>query len=326
MATRFRKSVKIAPGVRLNVSKSGISTSIGRRGATVNLSKRGTRITTGIPGTGLSTSKLYKATPKQPQKSRQYTKGEWAVALFIGAGTAGILAYSSSGGGRVLAAVACVGCLVGLASLQRAKPAASTGEPAAPVNEAAPPSQHAVTTSTWQERVAAIEAARSESPHPTPPSALVLGSLQDRIDHLADAAEARLQATIAEKAGDYDAAWQHLHDEKHHFLLHANKQKFSIQHTLALDSTVHEKMANILRKEKRHNDAFLHIAYWVTSQRHRPIKRHRDKFRAYYNRAESMSVSEDDAWSIIMTAPMLDFPQIQMIVQQWLRPASDLKE
>lgn len=59
MALRFRKSFKIAPGVRINVSKSGVSTSVGGKGYTANLSKRGTRVTAGIPGSGLSASKLY---------------------------------------------------------------------------------------------------------------------------------------------------------------------------------------------------------------------------------------------------------------------------
>ena len=59
MPLRFRKSFKIAPGIRINLSKSGVSTSIGKRGASVNLSKRGTRVTTGIPGTGISFSQLF---------------------------------------------------------------------------------------------------------------------------------------------------------------------------------------------------------------------------------------------------------------------------
>ena len=54
MGFRFRKSFKIMPGVRLNLSKSGLSTSIGGKGVTLNLSKRGVRSTAGIPGTGLS--------------------------------------------------------------------------------------------------------------------------------------------------------------------------------------------------------------------------------------------------------------------------------
>lgn len=54
MGFRFRKSVKIAPGFKLNLSKSGGSLSIGGRGATVNISSRGVRSTYSIPGTGLS--------------------------------------------------------------------------------------------------------------------------------------------------------------------------------------------------------------------------------------------------------------------------------
>lgn len=57
MAFRFQKRLKIAPGVRLNVSKSGVSTSLGGRGGTVNLSSKGVRTTVGIPGTGMSWSK-----------------------------------------------------------------------------------------------------------------------------------------------------------------------------------------------------------------------------------------------------------------------------
>ena len=57
MAFRFQKRVKIAPGVRINFSKSGVSTSLGGRGATVNLSSKGVRSTISIRGTGLSWTK-----------------------------------------------------------------------------------------------------------------------------------------------------------------------------------------------------------------------------------------------------------------------------
>jgi hypothetical protein len=50
MGWGFRKSIKIAPGIRINLSKSGISTSLGGKGFTYNT--RG-RITTSIPGTGI---------------------------------------------------------------------------------------------------------------------------------------------------------------------------------------------------------------------------------------------------------------------------------
>ncbi len=68
MGFRFRKSIKIMPGVRVNVSKSGFSTSVGGRGATMNVSKRGVRTTVGIPGSGLSYSTLHGKPKAKPQK------------------------------------------------------------------------------------------------------------------------------------------------------------------------------------------------------------------------------------------------------------------
>ncbi len=53
MAWNYRKRVKIAPGVHLNFSKNGVSTSIGPKGAKVTFGKNGTYMSTGIPGTGL---------------------------------------------------------------------------------------------------------------------------------------------------------------------------------------------------------------------------------------------------------------------------------
>lgn len=53
MAWNYRKRVKIAPGVHLNFSKNGVSTSIGPKGAKVSFGRNGTYMTTSIPGTGL---------------------------------------------------------------------------------------------------------------------------------------------------------------------------------------------------------------------------------------------------------------------------------
>ncbi len=53
MGFRFWRRMKIAPGVTLNLSKSGGSLSFGGRGAHYTIGSRGTRKTAGIPGTGL---------------------------------------------------------------------------------------------------------------------------------------------------------------------------------------------------------------------------------------------------------------------------------
>lgn len=54
MSLRFRRSLKIAPGIRLNFGKKGISASIGPRGAKITIGETGIRKTVGLPGTGLS--------------------------------------------------------------------------------------------------------------------------------------------------------------------------------------------------------------------------------------------------------------------------------
>src|SRR5579883_880752 len=54
MSWRFRQSFKIMPGVRLNLSKSGVSASIGGVPFTINAGSRGLYGTASIPGTGIS--------------------------------------------------------------------------------------------------------------------------------------------------------------------------------------------------------------------------------------------------------------------------------
>jgi hypothetical protein len=49
-----RRTIKVFPGLTLNLSKSGVSASVGVRGARVTVGKTGIRKTVGIPGTGLS--------------------------------------------------------------------------------------------------------------------------------------------------------------------------------------------------------------------------------------------------------------------------------
>lgn len=63
MGFRFRRSIKIVSGVRLNFSKSGTSVSVGGSGLhyTVGHGKR--RTTVGIPGTGLSYTAVRNASP-----------------------------------------------------------------------------------------------------------------------------------------------------------------------------------------------------------------------------------------------------------------------
>lgn len=81
MGIRYRKRVKVAPGVYLNLSKTGVSTTIKAvKGVSVNIGKNGTYLNTGIPGTGLySRNKI--------SSSNKTTTGDGGSAVvFLGCG------------------------------------------------------------------------------------------------------------------------------------------------------------------------------------------------------------------------------------------------
>lgn len=69
MGLRYRKSIKIAPGVRLNLNKDSVSLSAGVKGLRYTVNSKGRKTKTiGIPGTGLSyveTSNVNKTTSRQ---------------------------------------------------------------------------------------------------------------------------------------------------------------------------------------------------------------------------------------------------------------------
>ena len=55
MGLRFRRSISVAPGVKLNVNKKSVGASVGTRGARLTGNSKGQRTTSvGLPGTGLS--------------------------------------------------------------------------------------------------------------------------------------------------------------------------------------------------------------------------------------------------------------------------------
>ncbi|WP_445003013.1 DUF4236 domain-containing protein [Halomonas mongoliensis] len=54
MAFRFQRRIRLAPGVRLNLSKRGLGLSVGPRGASLSMGPSGVHGHAGIPGTGLA--------------------------------------------------------------------------------------------------------------------------------------------------------------------------------------------------------------------------------------------------------------------------------
>lgn len=76
MGWRYRRSVKVLPGVKLNFSKSGVSTTLGVKGARYTIGKNGKRtITAGTPFKGLYLQETYnKKTRKRQKKAMKQQK------------------------------------------------------------------------------------------------------------------------------------------------------------------------------------------------------------------------------------------------------------
>jgi hypothetical protein len=76
MGIRYRRSVKLIPGLRLNAGLRGLSLTVGPRGASVSLGGRGVYGNLGIPGTGLSTRTRLTATPsmRRREAEREHTR------------------------------------------------------------------------------------------------------------------------------------------------------------------------------------------------------------------------------------------------------------
>lgn len=73
MAWNYRKRIKIIPGVHLNLSRRGISTSVGVKGASMTFGKSGTFVNTSVPGLGLyNRQKL--SDSKNPQTEYEVTQ------------------------------------------------------------------------------------------------------------------------------------------------------------------------------------------------------------------------------------------------------------
>ena len=70
MGLRFRRSVRICPGVRINFSKSGISTTVGGKGFTMTSGTKGTYVNAGLPGTGISVREKIGGTSRKSTSDR----------------------------------------------------------------------------------------------------------------------------------------------------------------------------------------------------------------------------------------------------------------
>lgn len=80
MAMRFRKSFKLAPGLRLNIGRKGASIRVGPKGAGYTVGTSGQRVSASVPGTGFGfSSKIGKR--KSDNQNTNPSMSSWVTGL-----------------------------------------------------------------------------------------------------------------------------------------------------------------------------------------------------------------------------------------------------
>jgi hypothetical protein len=136
-------------------------------------------------------------------------------------------------------------------------------------------------------------------------------------DHLGNAAAAEREALQAIRNNEFDRAWQLLHQQKAHYARHAARAEFTPKQVLALDASVSEHLANVLRLEGHHHEALIHVIYWVACSPRR-TKNEEAKLPAYFKRAKLPGVTLPELERFIAELqPLPDFRVIQGKVEGW---------
>jgi CRISPR/Cas system type I-B associated protein Csh2 (Cas7 group RAMP superfamily) len=138
-------------------------------------------------------------------------------------------------------------------------------------------------------------------------------------DFLGKAAEAGHKAKAAVKSKKHDEAWGLYHEQKSFYMQHANQSGFTAEQALALDASVHEEMANILRLENKHEDALVNIVYWVMASPGQPTKRHQQKLQSYFNRCKFKNTTLSEVSRTIDAQTKLpEFTLAKSLVYEWI--------
>ncbi len=83
MGLRFRKNIRIAPGIRMNISPGGVSASVGPRGASLSVGRNGIHGNASLPGTGLSYRKKLAGSSRQRAHKAELTECPERITLTL---------------------------------------------------------------------------------------------------------------------------------------------------------------------------------------------------------------------------------------------------
>jgi hypothetical protein len=151
----------------------------------------------------------------------------------------------------------------------------------------------------------------------------------DGIEHnpyLGLAGEAKQKAKEALKNKKYSDAWQLCQEEKTNYMKFVNKSNsrgvriFEAEEAIEFDASVSEQLANILRLEKRHREAFTHILYWNIGTRSQyRNKRHAQKLSAYFNRCKFDGTSFEEVRDFVNSVKNVEeYPVAKKKVGEWI--------
>jgi Protein of unknown function (DUF4236) len=83
MSLRFRRSIKLLPGVHVNLGLHGAGLSVGPRGVHVGVNRRGMYSSAGIPGTGIYAVHHYRSRPLEHARVAGSARGGCGLLMLF---------------------------------------------------------------------------------------------------------------------------------------------------------------------------------------------------------------------------------------------------
>jgi hypothetical protein len=137
------------------------------------------------------------------------------------------------------------------------------------------------------------------------------------VDYLQLAQEKGREAKVAMREKNNAEAWELLQQQKSFYNKFSINEGSNESELIALDSSVSKDLANLLRQDKKHKDALVHIIYWVANSK-TVTKDQESKLRVYFNRAKLMGPAVDDVMDYCLGDEGKELHVVQKDVDSWV--------
>jgi hypothetical protein len=137
------------------------------------------------------------------------------------------------------------------------------------------------------------------------------------VDYLQLAQEKGREAKVAMREKNNAEAWELLQQQKSLYNKFSISEGSNESELTALDSSVSKDLANLLRQDKKHKDALVHIIYWVANSK-TVTKDQESKLRVYFNRAKLMGPAVDDVIDYCLGDEGKELHVVQKDVDSWV--------